>query len=1053
MRRFVILALVAIWLSNGIVIADILDAKSFSAQDFRIGTIVEQDSLSYTTIVAVGDFFANCTGNPGDPELPAISYLYSLPFGMEVEEVSVVDFDEMQLCQLPNQVHPIQEPWDPELGQPPFVPPGPIYSQAYPYPDEGGLSECIMPVSFMRGAGVATIRIWPIRYDPQNSRLLLVTDIAFKITLRPAATEPLYPARESAIRWEEDKAMLQAIVQNGADVEGNMPLVEIMDYEGPNIPADCVIITNNELQNAWIPYRDWMTRKGVSTEIALLDDIYSNFDGVDDPEKIRNFIKDRFINDGLGYVLLGGNVGIIPRRLASHDGSSLSMCDLYYAELDGNWDSNGDGIWGDPLNDDYDIGANVFVGRIPAENITDVNNWCTKRLRYETNPGNVNFSYLSNFLVSRADQPLDQNWWQDYIAQSVPNWFTVDIETLAERDRYGNINGNDEEPSAPSANDAVNALNGGVQFFEILNHGSTDLVVLRSRSYEGGYEPAWLLMANDLSSIEAGFDHITFSASCALGDLDFGQNPNATACFAQIDLVSPGGSIGGRYNSRTVALIREMPALDGWTLSFLLYSALNFGRAHFAAKLYFPDWQGLFEQFERRMILANNLLGCPEMPVWTEAPRQLTVTYPDYLHWFPPDPTVYCPRDFVDINVTEMQGGQPVAVPGALVTLWKDGEVYKRNFTDTEGNVTFRTRCFTAGNMLLTVAKRNFIPFQWQIPLEYGCPNDPDPPIERPGFGGGKRATLLPALVWNPYGLVSGDSLAAILDAAGFEVANTSDLAPYVDSLQSYHLFILAGIYGEDGNHELAVIDSFVPQLLSFLANGGSIYWEGAFALTEIDHDWGYQLEEYFLAVEYGGIYETYQYLRGAEGTIFENIDSIGYISRYWTGPVISGWRGHIGEVLHAPESYWGPPETSKAAICEVGATHTILTNFSWARLFDIGGDTRVALISDVMDWLSGAVSVEDDNKNIPTSFSLSQNYPNPFNASTTISYSLPQESAVTFDIFDISGRRVESMALGKQLAGPHSFKWEAQALSSGVYFYRVTAGRFSEIRKCLLIK
>jgi parallel beta-helix repeat protein/predicted outer membrane repeat protein len=89
----------------------------------------------------------------------------------------------------------------------------------------------------------------------------------------------------------------------------------------------------------------------------------------------------------------------------------------------------------------------------------------------------------------------------------------------------------------------------------------------------------------------------------------------------------------------------------------------------------------------------------------------------------------------------------------------------------------------------------------------------------------------------------------------------------------------------------------------------------------------------------------------------------------------------------------------------------------------------------------------------LPKNFALSPNYPNPFNAATVISYSLPQQCEVVLDIYDLLGRRVESLHDGIQQPGEHSLIWHADGFSSGVYFYKLTAGDFSETRKMMLVR
>jgi hypothetical protein len=89
----------------------------------------------------------------------------------------------------------------------------------------------------------------------------------------------------------------------------------------------------------------------------------------------------------------------------------------------------------------------------------------------------------------------------------------------------------------------------------------------------------------------------------------------------------------------------------------------------------------------------------------------------------------------------------------------------------------------------------------------------------------------------------------------------------------------------------------------------------------------------------------------------------------------------------------------------------------------------------------------------MPYDLILSPNYPNPFNAQTTIKYSLPKEGNVRIDIFDIMGRKVETLVDGMQTAGEHQAVWNAENNSSGIYFYRLKTGDVSRTERCVLLK
>jgi hypothetical protein len=101
----------------------------------------------------------------------------------------------------------------------------------------------------------------------------------------------------------------------------------------------------------------------------------------------------------------------------------------------------------------------------------------------------------------------------------------------------------------------------------------------------------------------------------------------------------------------------------------------------------------------------------------------------------------------------------------------------------------------------------------------------------------------------------------------------------------------------------------------------------------------------------------------------------------------------------------------------------------------------------------SVTVGIDQHDTPIPQMFSLSQNYPNPFNAATIIRYSLPEPAEVKIEIFDILGRKVETLIEGEQPAGYHQIVWDASNNSSGMYFYRIEAGEYSDTRKMVLIK
>ena len=85
--------------------------------------------------------------------------------------------------------------------------------------------------------------------------------------------------------------------------------------------------------------------------------------------------------------------------------------------------------------------------------------------------------------------------------------------------------------------------------------------------------------------------------------------------------------------------------------------------------------------------------------------------------------------------------------------------------------------------------------------------------------------------------------------------------------------------------------------------------------------------------------------------------------------------------------------------------------------------------------------------------YELRQNYPNPFNAQTRIAFALARGGEAGLDVFDVTGRLVQTLARGPISAGTHEILFDARDLPSGMYFARLSAGAFVETKKMLLVK
>ncbi len=114
---------------------------------------------------------------------------------------------------------------------------------------------------------------------------------------------------------------------------------------------------------------------------------------------------------------------------------------------------------------------------------------------------------------------------------------------------------------------------------------------------------------------------------------------------------------------------------------------------------------------------------------------------------------------------------------------------------------------------------------------------------------------------------------------------------------------------------------------------------------------------------------------------------------------------------------------------------------------FTINGVDSMQITSSVITGISEPSPVA------PSNFALSQNYPNPFNPSTLISFDIPKQSIVKLVVYDILGRVIKTLVDEMKSPGNYKVRFDASMLTSGVYFYRITAGNFTDSKKLLLIK
>jgi|GEM_PF-2075288 len=193
-------------------------------------------------------------------------------------------------------------------------------------------------------------------------------------------------------------------------------------------------------------------------------------------------------------------------------------------------------------------------------------------------------------------------------------------------------------------------------------------------------------------------------------------------------------------------------------------------------------------------------------------------------------------------------------------------------------------------------------------------------------------------------------------------------------------------------------------------------------------------------------------------------VQLVSFVATVQNNHVLLGWRtlsevnnyGFMVQRRHEGETAW--TELPKSFVTGHGTT-TVPHDYAFADSSPAPGNIAYRLKQMDMDgteYFSASINatvVTALRAEKPLAFELDQNYPNPFNPSTTIRYGLPQRSQVALTVYNTLGQQVAQLVNADMEAGYHEVKFDGSGLSSGIFFYRVQAGSFTETKKLLLVR
>ncbi|MDM7926843.1 MAG: family 43 glycosylhydrolase [bacterium] len=167
-----------------------------------------------------------------------------------------------------------------------------------------------------------------------------------------------------------------------------------------------------------------------------------------------------------------------------------------------------------------------------------------------------------------------------------------------------------------------------------------------------------------------------------------------------------------------------------------------------------------------------------------------------------------------------------------------------------------------------------------------------------------------------------------------------------------------------------------------------------------------------------------------------------------WLDSIDTGEK--IAECAVGGTGSWKTFQPFSAAVSPVSGRHDVYLRFTGAGTAKLFQMLEFAFTPKPASAVRGGGSAESPR---PERFGLSQNFPNPFNAATTIPFRLPSRSDVSLKVYDLAGREAATLVDDSRPAGEHEAVWDASSASSGIYFYRLKADGFSDMKKLVLVK
>lgn len=636
-------------------------------------------------IVKVGDYhkvdFKDCMqhGEIGSPSLPYYSVRLLLPQGTEASSAEVY-FSDFVEVEGEYNLYPIQRfvPYS-SAETLPFSKNEDVYAIKSELPEQAHTD---VKTHYLNGYAFAFLNFTPLRYVPSTGKIRYAKTVKIVVNTVPEKEDHSAMLRENHYSMNSVRSLAQ-----NAEVmrEYKSRATTLSGY-------DMLVVTRERFVDDFSEYKDYYNSIGIRTKVVSTEYIYSEMEGRDYQEKIRNYIIQEYQNEGIFMVTIGGDVNVVPHRglYASVNGGETENfeipADMYYSCLDGNWNDDGDDKWGEI--EEADLLPEVGISRLTFTNSSSqASKMIHKSLSYQRSPV---LGELRNVLLGSEKADNTPTYGGDYLELIIGEHDDNDYYTVGIPEDY-NFTRVYAEHGNWSRMNIMNAINRGAQSIHHVGHAGTNYVAaMFKEDFEDG----------EFSSLN-GKDHnytYFFSHGCHCGALDEVCVMKRMVaidnfCFAAIGNSREGFYMSGTSEGPSAHLHREMISAQYGDNISILAMALR------ESKIKTAPWAQEIDGY-RWNTYCMNILGDGAVSVWLDEPHILRVCSSS---------AIQSDEHSYELTVKDEMG---VLMSNFMCSMFKNGKMIGRAVTDSQGyaNIIFEENIGHNDTLQLKVLGANAFP-------------------------------------------------------------------------------------------------------------------------------------------------------------------------------------------------------------------------------------------------------------------------------------------------------------------------------------------------------